>query len=302
MQTLPDTFAVFILTHGRPDNVITYKTLQKCGYTGKLYFIVDDEDKTVDRYIENFGEDSVIIFNKRAQANLCDRATGADEMRTVLMARNACFDIAERLELTHFLQLDDDYSSFEHRSVSKCSKKLLVHKVTDLDKIIQLYLDYYISGGFAILSFAQGGDFIGGVSSGHVKNNFPLYRKVMNSFFCAVDRPFNFVGALNDDVNTYVTHGSRGLIIGMVSMIAIVQKATQSNAKGLTDMYLSHGTYCKSFTTVLMQPSSVSVNLIPGKHRRIHHSINWKATVPCILREKHRKTDDNKSLPFEREA
>ena len=65
MDKLPDNFAVFILTHGRPDNVITYKTLQKCGYTGKLFFIVDNEDKTIERYKENFGRDRVLVFRKK---------------------------------------------------------------------------------------------------------------------------------------------------------------------------------------------------------------------------------------------
>ena len=50
-----DNFAVFILTHGRPDNVITYKTLQRQGYTGPVYIIVDNEDKTIDLYRKNFG-------------------------------------------------------------------------------------------------------------------------------------------------------------------------------------------------------------------------------------------------------
>ena len=48
--------AVFILSHGRPYNVITYKTLRKSGYTGKIYIIVDDEDKTINEYKS--------IFNK----------------------------------------------------------------------------------------------------------------------------------------------------------------------------------------------------------------------------------------------
>ena len=46
-------FAVFILTHGRPDNVKTLATLKKCGYTGKIYFIVDNEDKTIDNEFYN---------------------------------------------------------------------------------------------------------------------------------------------------------------------------------------------------------------------------------------------------------
>ena len=89
MEKLPDTFAVFILTHGRPDNVITYKTLQKCGYTGKLFFIVDNEDKTVDRYIENFGRERVIVFRKKDVADACDEGNNFDERRTILIDRKS---------------------------------------------------------------------------------------------------------------------------------------------------------------------------------------------------------------------
>ena len=34
-------FAVFILTHGRADNVVTVPAIKKAGYTGKIYFIID---------------------------------------------------------------------------------------------------------------------------------------------------------------------------------------------------------------------------------------------------------------------
>ena len=60
-------FAAFILTHGRPDRVVTYNALLRAGYTGPIYFIVDNEDKTVDRYRDRYG-DRVIIFDKEAAA------------------------------------------------------------------------------------------------------------------------------------------------------------------------------------------------------------------------------------------
>ena len=47
-------FAVFILTHGRPNNVKTYKTLKRFGYTGKIYIIIDNEDTSADDYYKNF--------------------------------------------------------------------------------------------------------------------------------------------------------------------------------------------------------------------------------------------------------
>lgn len=58
-------FAVFILTHGRPENIVTMKSLERGGYTGKLYIVIDNEDDTADRYRELYG-DKVIQFDKLA--------------------------------------------------------------------------------------------------------------------------------------------------------------------------------------------------------------------------------------------
>jgi len=65
-------FAIFILTHGRPTNIKTMATLKECGYTGRLYLVVDDEDKTLDKYIANFGKDRVVVFNKKEMADQVD--------------------------------------------------------------------------------------------------------------------------------------------------------------------------------------------------------------------------------------
>ena len=43
-------FAAFILTHGRPDNVLTYDSLKKAGYTGRIVLIIDNEDKNKEKY------------------------------------------------------------------------------------------------------------------------------------------------------------------------------------------------------------------------------------------------------------
>ena len=57
------SFACLILTHGRPDNVITAHTLRNQGYTGEILYVIDDEDETAPKYRENFGS-QVITFNK----------------------------------------------------------------------------------------------------------------------------------------------------------------------------------------------------------------------------------------------
>lgn len=286
---LPETFCVFILTHGRPDNVITLETLRRCGYTGRLYLVLDNEDKTVERYKANFGAEKVIVFDKKAEADACDEGNNFDDRRTPLMARNACFKIAEQLGVTHFLVLDDDYMIFEFRHLSACRTRLLTTAAKDLDALFCLMLDFFVKGGFTSLALAQGGDFIGGANSPFVANGFPLLRKCMNSFLCSTAKPFKFVGALNDDVNTYTTLGSRGHLFGTILAASLVQRQTQAQAGGITEMYKRFGTYCKSFTTVMMMPSAVKVSMMHSSNPRIHHSIKWVNAVPCIISEKWRK-------------
>ena len=104
-------FAIFILTHGRAKNMLTLNTLKKCGYTGKWYMVIDNEDKTADEYYELYGKKNVIMFDKKKKAeefDTCDLQTR--DRKAIVYARNACFDIAEQLGLKYFLELDDDYT------------------------------------------------------------------------------------------------------------------------------------------------------------------------------------------------
>lgn len=291
MSTQSD-FAIFILTHGRPTNIKTMATLKECGYTGRLYLVVDDEDKTLDKYIANFGKDRVVVFNKKEMADQVDEGNNFDERRTITHARNACFKIAKDLGIKYFMELDDDYISFEYRYVSRCGEKLKVHYVSNLDAVLGLYLEFYKATGFSSMAFAQGGDFIGGVENKYATKK-PLIRKCMNSFICSTERPFQFIGAMNEDVNTYVTLGSRGVLFGTIPMISLVQTATQSQKHGITDMYLRFGTYCKAFTTVMMHPSSVRISMMNTSNPRIHHLIKWQNTTPMIVSEQYRKPVGN---------
>jgi len=289
---MQNDFAIFILTHGRPTNIKTMATLKECGYTGRLYLVVDDEDNTLDKYIANFGKDRVVVFNKKEMADQVDEGNNFDERRTITHARNACFKIAKDLGIKYFMELDDDYISFEYRYVSRCGEKLKVHYVSNLDAVLGLYLEFYKATGFSSMAFAQGGDFIGGVENKYATKK-PLIRKCMNSFICSTDRPFQFIGAMNEDVNTYVTLGSRGVLFGTIPMISLVQTATQSQKNGITDMYLRFGTYCKAFTTVMMHPSSVRISMMNTSNPRIHHLIKWQNTTPMIVSEQYRKPVGN---------
>ena len=279
-------FAVFILTHGRPDNVKTLSTLKKCGYTGKIYFIVDNEDKTIEQYQNNYGIENVKIFDKKAMADEVDEGNNFDERRTITHARNACFKIAKEIGITYFVQLDDDYTSFRYRWVD--NKYYTSGTVKNLNKYFDFYLNFYKSTNCKSIAFSQGGDFIGGEGCGMISNYKRNARKCMNSFFCSTEREFQFIGAMNEDVNTYTTLGSRGELFLTLPYLGLEQTATQSDKSGITDMYLKYGTYCKGFTTVMMCPSSVNVAMMGFTENRLHHRIKWINTTPMIIDEKYK--------------
>lgn len=278
-------FAVFILTHGRPDRVYTYDTLKKCGYTGKVYFIVDNEDKTAKDYIKRFGDDRVIIFNKEQTARTTDEFDNFSDRRAIIYARNACFEIAKILEVEYFLQLDDDYTSFDYRCYID---KAIFKQIKNLDKVFELTLNYYKNINVTSIAYAQGGDFIGGLDNGKELFRFSQ-RKAMNTFFCCTNRPFKFIGRINEDVNTYTSTQSRGNVFLTLQNLSITQKNTQKNKGGMADMYLESGTYLKSFYTIICSPNCTKIRLMIASNKRLHHSIDWETAVPKIINEKYKK-------------
>ncbi|NDC49659.1 MAG: hypothetical protein EBZ61_11390, partial [Micrococcales bacterium] len=65
---------------------------------------------------------------------------------------------------------------------------------------------------------------------------------------------------------------------------------TQQTAGGMTDMYRDTGTYMKSFYTVMMLPSCVTVRPMGGAtFHRLHHHVKWGYAVPKIISDQHRK-------------
>lgn len=280
-----DDFAVFILTHGRPDNVITYNTLKQMNYKGKIYLIIDNEDDKADLYYENFGKDNVIMFDKLKKSKEFDTVDNDENRKTIVYARNASFDIAKELGLKYFLELDDDYDQFRGRM--QVGNILSSFKIKDINKLFELAIEFLEKIPALTVAFAQGGDFIGGIGSSVWKKQ--LARKAMNTFFCKTDRKFDFIGRINEDVNTYTMQGTKGNLMFTIANVMINQATTQENSGGMTDVYLDSGTYVKSFFTVICSPSCTKISTMGNKFMRIHHKILWEKCTPKILNERWKK-------------
>lgn len=285
--SMVDDFAALILTHGRPEKVLTMRTLRRSGYTGPVFLVVDDEDKALPAYREKYG-DQVVTFSKREIAARFDEADNFEDRRTVFYARNAAFDVAKALGFNRFIQLDDDYTAFSFRAGK--DQAYGTWNITCLDDVFGLLLEYFESIPAVSLCFCQGGDFIGGLGNGYVRD-VTFKRKAMNTFICSTDRPFSFLGRVNEDVNTYVDGGRKGDLFITLMGVQIVQINTQQHSGGMTELYLDAGTYLKSFYSVMVAPSCVSIAEMGEVNRRIHHRVDWNTAVPVILRETHRKRE-----------
>lgn len=280
-------FVVFILTHGRVDNQYTYRSLCEQGYTGRCVFMLDNEDEQVEEYKRRYGDENCYVFDKLAMSKRIDEVFRGDR-RVIVYARNACFDAARDLGYKYFMELDDDYTSFVWRFDAECAYNPKTPKIKSLDTVFESMLRYYVNTPLTSLAMAQGGDFIGG-SSNQMLQSIGTKRKAMNSFICSVDRPFEFKGRINEDVNAYTQLTSVGKIFLTIVQCNLQQKITQSNSGGMTDVYKDSGTYVKSFSSVIVFPSGVKVTLLNSHHKRIHHNVYWENTAPKILQEKWRK-------------
>lgn len=281
-----NNFCVFILTHGRPDKIITLETLKKCNYQGDYYLIIDNEDEKADEYYEKFGKDKVIMFDKLKISKEFDTGDNFDDRRTIVYARNACFNIAKDLGYKYFLELDDDYTAFMFRYIE--NNKLKSREPKRINKIFSSMIKFLQCEKITTVAFAQGGDFVGGVNG---QFNKKVLRKAMNSFFCDVDKPFTFVGRINEDVNTYTSLGQRGVVMLTITDFMLNQLQPQSNKGGMTDVYLASGTYLKSFYSVMYSPSCVKVAIMNTENKRIHHKVNWNNCSPKILSERWKRVE-----------
>lgn len=281
-----DNFCVFILSHGRADNVITLKALQKAGYTGKWFIVIDNEDEQAQNYYSTYGVDHVVMFDKLAISETFDTADTFDDRRTIVYARNACFKIAAEKNIRYFVEFDDDYNLFAHRY--QVGDRLLSTSTTHIDDVFEAMLRFLESTGAITVAFAQGGDLIGDIDNGNFKKK--LLRKAMNSFFCDTEKPFQFLGRVNEDVNTYTLLGQQGILMFTICKFMLNQKQTQSNAGGMTSTYLDNGTFVKSFYSVMYSPSCVKIAAMGDKHMRMHHRVNWDCCTPKILNQRWKKS------------
>jgi hypothetical protein len=282
-----DDCCVFILSYDRPQNVKTVDTLEKHGYTGDWYIVIDHEDDRAP-YEREHGAENVIFLEKDDALPDLDRGDNFNRRDCNVYARQQLWDVAEERGYDYFMVLDDDYYHFQYRFTESFEYHSSYEYLNDLDSYLDAAIEYLERADLDALCMAQGGDFIGGKQASFAQG-VQTKRKAMNTFLCATDRPFDFRGTINEDVNTYVRAAQHGKVFLTVNFVSVDQEDTQQEDGGLTDIYLDQGTYVKSFYTILYAPSCASLTKLHDRaDERIHHRVSWRNAVPKIVPESAR--------------
>ena len=277
-------FAVFILTHGRPYNQLTVKSLYEVGYTGEWYLVLDDQDDTYDEYVKAWGPDRVIKFNKDFFIHHTDTGLHTPVPKFAVFARNAIEYIAQRMGYKTFMMLDDDITKFRVRLPEGDILKSYQFHGT-FDKIVDKAVDYILDCDIACMGLGFCNLYIGGVENFNKEN--PRQRLCAEAFIRNVAHPVDWRLNMVEDMITSIDAAMSGDVWFQFLPIQVEIKMSEGTVDGgNSDVYRQLGMYRISFMPVIAHPSSNAVRL--GKK-------TWASTttpdkcIPKIISSRYRK-------------
>lgn len=277
-------FAVFILTHGRPHNQLTVKTLRDLGYTGDLYLVVDDQDDTFDEYVKEWGVNTVIVFNKDHFIRHTDTGLSVPVTKFAVFARNAIEHIAKFMGYKTFMMLDDDITKLRVRLPEDESLRSYQFN-GHFNEIIDKSVDYVLDCNIACMGFGFCNLYIGGVENFNKEN--PRQRLCAEAFIRNTSHPVSWRLNMVEDMITSIDAAMSGDVWFQFLPIQVEIKMSEGAVEGgNSEVYRQLGMYRISFMPVIAYPSSNTVRL--GKKA-------WASTttpdkcIPKIISSRYRK-------------
>lgn len=248
-----NNFAIFILSHGRANDMETVKAIQNAGYTGKWFVVVDDLDSQQELYKEKYG-DNVIVFDKKLWAEKTDTVTNTGELRSPVFARNAITEIAKEKGLKYYAEFDDDLKTFQFRYND--NGKLAGKPIKNLNEVIEVMLEFQEASGATSVGFASGGGFIGG-TEGRFKQG--ILRSIHQAYILRTDKQIEFKGLLNEDGIATEFCNSTGRLAFELCLVTQTCPARSTNEGGLNELYKANDEYIRAFYSIIAFPNNLKI-------------------------------------------
>ena len=281
---MTEKFAIFITTHGRADNQITLNTFKELGYTGDWYLVLDNTDDQIDAYIENYGSEHIIVFDKFYFIEHTDVCQSVPQPKAVVFARNAVEFIAPTLGYQYFMIVDDDVTNLRLRYPQDGSLKS-ARLTSCIDQILECVVQYMASTEIACATFGFTNTYRGGVAS--VEKFTSRNRMCAELFIRNGAIPVNWRANFVEDLITSIDVGIRGDVC--LQFIPIQLELCMNEGAlpgGMSDAYNETGRFKFYSMPAIIYPNCVSVEFDGTKWRtrtQAEHS------VPKIISSRYRK-------------
>lgn len=263
-------FAVFICTHGRPDNQLTLRTLLNSGYTGRWYLVVDDTDATIQSYIDNYGSEHILVFNKNHYINSVDVGTNSPPYACILYAKNAVEDMAIKFALSSFLVCDDDIYNLRYRYADQDKLKSL-SLTCNIDDVITSYIDFILTANLTAVSFSGATVFFGGklVFENVDKWRIPFTMVFRNCAFACTWR-----SSFSEDIITGLQLAKSGNMCYSLPFVQFSTVAVGGGVGGMQTTYKSMSDVKRAFYSVMYEPSCAKIGNIRNKYLPTYYKNN----------------------------
>lgn len=271
-------FAVFICTHGRPNKQLTLSALLDAGYTGQWYLVLDDTDPTIQEYINNYGADNILVFDKNHYIAQCeDLGIRRPFFNCVLYAKLAVEDIAVDLGLRTFMITDDDIYNFRFRYLDDLQSVKSMYIKGDcacIDDVLQAYSDFVVESNLTGAAFGGASLFFGGKNA-FLSKYINKWRIPFSIFVRNTAIPIHWVSCYAEDVVT----GLRLAKVGYVGFtLPFIQFETlpvggASEPGGMSSTYNKLTKFDRAMIDFVQEPACIRL--------RTYHG----AIVPTYLKE-----------------
>lgn len=278
-ETLPQ---FFIISYHRPQQMKTLTWLRRINYPMKnVHVVIDDEGGDEEQYRKtcaDYGCELHVFEMKEARRRFDFIHRKSKGRRAAGLARNAIYDIAFSLGIRRWVITDDDTSRY---SVKYPAMKERACSEDEFKSVLMMVFDMMDRKHIGFFGLPQSGDFIGGVKCAKW-----FIWKVMNTTF--VDARYVYKperGVQDNDTSAFVGIMNEGYFTASLGYgVSLHQTASATQAGGLTDNYRENKLLNKSLICPIQFPSAIYANYQRKNGGRLHHTIEHKYLMPCVLK------------------
>ena len=256
-------FAVFICTHGRPTAQHTLAKLLSAGYTGKYYLVLDDQDPTIQQYIDTYGTEHLIVFDKNHYINSVDVGSNNPPFKCILYAKNAVEDMAKDMMLSAFVIADDDITSLRYRVCEDNSLKS--YEIScNMDSVLDAYIEVLLSGNMAATSFGFAQFYFYGADSFNPQQ-YQRFRIPYNFVFRNTSISVDWKSAFGEDIVTAVHFGKLGQLWTALPDVEMSIKPLGKEVGGMHDTYKAFSDVQLAMFDCMYLPTATKPYFYKGK-------------------------------------